>query len=179
MTEAILALFAALMIFFVLTETLTIKLITGENYIVEINFIVFAVVLKKSKAYKEKRTLKKKNKTKDRIFRSALIVALLRKSSVEIKMLRVFLPDKSPSKNAMRFGLYNTLVFSFLAFLENNSKFFKASNITLSYSAHNNLKKQLDAEFKISLSEVLITTVTFLIKEAYYRLSTRRIRKND
>ena len=174
MTEAILLTFAALMIFFVLTEILTIRLFLGENYIVEINFIVFAVVFKKAKSYRKSRRLKKK-KERDKIFRSPLIISLLHRSEVKINLLRIFISDSTPSKNAIRYGIYTGLVFSFLAFLENNSKFFEASNITLSHSEHNNLKKQLEAEFKISLLDVLITVVSFYVKEVCYRLFARRI----
>ena len=46
MIEAILYVFAALMIFFVLTEIITVKLHFGENHTVELGFIIFAIVFK-------------------------------------------------------------------------------------------------------------------------------------
>ena len=175
MIAAILCIFAALMIFFVLTEIITLKLSIGESYTLELSFIVFAVVFKKSKSYK---TVKNKKRNKQSSRRYRFILSLIRRSSIKIKSLRVLIPDDSPYKNALRFGIYNGLVYSFLAFLENNSSFFTANNITLSFSEHNNLKKQLEAEFKISLLDILITSFVFAFK-SLIRLPYQRVIQND
>ena len=174
MIAAILYTFAALMIFFVLTEIITIKLSIGESYTVELSFIVFAVVFKKSKSYK---TVKSKRRNKRSSRRYRFILSLIKHSEVKIKSLRILIPDDSPHKNALRFGIYNGLVYSFLAFLENNSSFFTADNITLSFSEHNNLKKLLEAEFKISLLDVFIASFIFasksLIRLLYQRVNAQ------
>ena len=175
MTEAILYVFAALMIFFVLTEIITLKLFIGENYTIELNFIVFAIVFKKSKSYK---TVKKTKRNKPKRLRYAFIISLVKRADVTVKSLHVSIPDSSAHKNALRFGMYNGLVYSFLAFLENNSSFFKASNITISFSEHNNLKKELEAEFKISLLDVLIASFLFVLK-SFGRLLYQRMIEND
>lgn len=175
MTEAILYVFAALMIFFVLTEIITLKLFIGESYIVELNFIVFAVVFKKSSSYK---TVKKAKRGKKKRLRYSFIISLVKRADVTVRYLRVSIPDGTPYKNALRFGMYNGLVYSFLAFLENNSSFFAASNITISFSEHNNFKKELEAEFKISLLDVLIASVLFVLK-SFGRLLYQRVIEND
>ena len=178
MIEAILYVFAALMNFFVLTEIITVKLHFGENHTVELGFIIFAIVFKKTKSYRRIRAARSSRLTKLRATRYAFILTLLKRCDVEVRSLRIFIPDSTPSKNALRFGLYNGLVYSFLAFLENNSSFFTASNITLSYSEHNKLKKQLEAEFKISLLDVFISAILFTL-QACGRLLYQKVIRND
>ena len=65
MANTVLSLFAALAIFIILTEKLTINLIFGEDYIIEFHFIVFALVIKNS-ASSEKRRKKDDNERKSR-----------------------------------------------------------------------------------------------------------------
>ena len=176
MTAAILYVFSAIMIFLVLTETVTVKLFSGENYIIEIHFIIFAIVFKKKNYYIKGFRRSKKRRISPKLY--PFILTLMKRTDVRINFMRVYIPDRDPDKNAPHFGLYNAIISSFFAFLDNNSKFFTASNITVLYSEHNNLKKQIEAEFKISITDVFIAFFLYIFKECH-RLIWRRVIKND
>ena len=175
MAGAIFSVLAALIIFFVLTESITINLEYGENCTVKINFIVFAIVFKSngSKSFRQK----KKNKKRKR-FLYSIASFLLPRSSIKIHYLTLIVPDSLPKFNAVSYGIYSGLLSSFVAFLDNRSKFFEASNITILYSEHNKIKKHLEAELNISLLDVIISFVCLLFSEIYYRLFAKRILKN-
>lgn len=173
MIGAILSIFAALMIFLILTENLTIIFKHGENYTVfEINFMVFAIVFKHSAFYYRRK--RKKTKT----FKNLLFFkTLLPRASVKIHSLIISVPESEPKKNAIRYGIYHSVTSSILAFIESYSKFFEASNITILYSEHNKFRKQFEAELKISLLDVLICAISYVSTSIYYRFYGRRMKE--
>ena len=169
MIGAILSVFAALMIFLILTENLTINFKHGENYTVfEINFMVFAIVFENSDFY-PRRKRKKFNAFNNLLF----LKFLLPRSVVKIHSLIISVPERDPQKNAVLYGVYHSLTSSILAFIESYSKFFEASNITILYSEHNNFKKQFEAELKISLLDVLICAISYFSTNVYYRFTAK------
>lgn len=179
MAGAILSVLAALIIFFVLTESLTINLEYGENYTVKFNFMVFAIIFKSSKSHTFKKKKQKKRKKFKKRFFYRLLAILLPRSSVKIHCLILSIPESLPKADAISYGIYSAIISSFVAFLENTSKFFEASNITILYSEHNKIKKQLEAELKISLLDFLISLISFFFSEIYYRLFAKRMLKNN
>lgn len=177
MATAIISLFAALIVFLILTETITLNFKIGENYIIEINFMVFAIVFEKGKSkHRSKRKSKSKRNTDFR-FWYFLVSLLLPYSNVKINSLALYFPKSNPTTDAILYAVYNGVVSSFLSVLENNSNFLNVSNITVSSSEHNTLKKHLDAELKFSLLDVIIAFVKHYILLIYDKLHQRRIRK--
>lgn len=177
MATAILSLFAALTVFIVLTDSITIDLKIGENYIITVNFMVFAITFKRDKNERNGRFSKKSKRKKNNHFWYSLLMLIIPRSSIKINSLHVILPDGSPHINSISYGIAASLISSFIVFLEYNSKFFEATNIRISYSEHNTLKKELEAEFKISILDLLIIATVFFAKRFYYRLLKTRIRK--
>ena len=172
MANTVLSLLAALIIFLILTENLTVYFYIDKSYIIEIHFIIFAVILKKSENGKKR----KKEKREKRSFfepRYSLLMCFIRHSNVKIHTLDLYIPESDPMKNAINYGIYSGAISSFLAFLENSSRFFEASNITLSYSEHNTVKKQINAELQLSFIDVLIASTEFI----YFKLRSRLLRK--
>lgn len=180
MLNAVFSLISALAIFLILTEVLTIKLHYGENYSIEFHFIVFALVLKNSPLKEKRQKNKKRNKQKNFHFFYSLVLILMRHSTVRINNFTVSLPKSKPMNDALNYGICSGLISSLLSFAENNSKFFEASNITLFHSEHNTLKKELDAELKLSLIDAFISYVKFLRLIARDRHFNKRMRtKNE
>ena len=179
MANTVLSLFAALLIFLVLTEILTIKLYLGENYIIELHFIVFAVVLKKSESRKKVRSAKKSKRRQSFNFWYSLILLLMQNSRVKINSLHVSIPKNEPMQDAILYGIYSGITSSFLAFVENNSKFFEASNITFSHSEHNKVKKVLEAELEIFIIDAIISAVKVSLSVLFSRLSEKRMKKRN
>ncbi len=179
MINVLFSLISALMIFIILTETLSIDLYIGENYIIEIHFIVFAIVLKKSKSNKIKTAKRKSKKLKSLNFRYSLLFSLMRRSSLNIRKLNVTLAKNDPMSDALSYGIYSGLISSFLSFAENNSFFFEAHNITLSHSEHNIFKKEIEAELKLSFVDVIISCVEFLLTKARARIFYKRMRTRN
>ena len=177
MANTVLSLFAALAIFIILTEKLTINLIFGEDYIIEFHFIVFALVIKNS-ASSEKRRKKDDNERKSRFLkRYHLILSFMRRSDVRINTLSIYVPKSYPMSDALSYGAYSALISSFLTFAENNSRFFEVSNITLSYSEHNTVKKQLEAELKLSLIDAIISYTSFMFSKLRLKLLLQKDKK--
>ncbi|MBE6537350.1 MAG: hypothetical protein E7673_05285 [Ruminococcaceae bacterium] len=177
MIGAILSLFAALIIFLILTESLTINLKYGENYIIKIGFMVFAIVFTSNKSSKKQNNKSKKKQKKNARFWISLIKIILPKSSVKIRSFALSLPEKDPDKNAISYGIYSGLISSAITFFEANTKFFEVADISISYSEHNSIKKQIEAELNISLIDFLISLAYYPINSAYNRLLAMRKRK--
>ncbi len=179
MAGAAFSLLMALLIFIVLTESLTINLNVGENYTVTFSFIVFAITLKstrKSKGNFKQKTYNKKQKKK---FWYSQLMLVLSHSSVKINSLSITLPDGKPSLNSISYGISATVISSFFAFLECNSKFFEARNIRISYSEHNTLKKEFEAELKIYLLDLIALEIGFLISLLKLRFLNARMRESN
>ena len=179
MAGAVFSLFMALLIFIVLTESLTINLKVGENYTVTFNFIVFAITLKSGCDTKRESKQKSDAKKRKRKFWYSQLILILSGASVRIDSLFITLPDGKPSLNSISYGISATVVSSFLAFLEYNSKFFEARNIRISHSEHNTLKKELEAELKIYLLDLIAIEIGFLISLLRSRYSNVRMRKSN
>lgn len=178
MANTVLSLFAALLIFIILTEKLTINLFFGEDYIIEFHFIVFALVLKNSASSdnrRQKGNIKNKNKF---LKRYHLILSFMRRAYVTINTLDIYVPKSYPMTDALGYGAYSALISSFLTFAENNSSFLEVSNINLSYSEYNTVKKQLDAELKLSLVDVIISYTSFMFLRLRYKLLLQKDKKN-
>lgn len=170
MLGAIFSVLAALIIFLVLTESISINIEYGERCKVKIGFTFFAILLEANdgKAFQRKR--------KSKVFRRflyPLILYALPRTDIKIHHLDLIIPDSYPKVNAVSYGIYSGLISSFIAFLDNRSRFFEASNITILYSEHNKIKKRLAAEINISFLDVIISLVCFITWEIYYRYLQR------
>lgn len=166
MAISLICIFASLLIFIILTETLTIYISQRDHITAyEIHFIVFAIVLRKEKQTK-KHYKKRFSDNKNKIFKSFL-PKLIKSSEITVNNIEIYLPSSNPFADALRHGIYSSFLSSLIAFGESNTHFFKTRNIKLINSEHNKITTFIDIKFKITLLDALICFVLYLCERIF------------
>ncbi|MBQ9070345.1 MAG: hypothetical protein IJY23_03245 [Clostridia bacterium] len=171
MALALIYLFASLLIFLILTEVITVRIVRGDESFFDVNLTLFAIRLT---PIKNNDTKKSKKKSKKSNIRSALILEILRKSKIVVREFKLTIPEKDPANNAFRGGVYTSVLSSIIAYAEENVAFFHADNIIIDYSAHNELKTTLDADITVRLSSVIGCVFVFLFESVVNKLKQKR-----
>lgn len=164
--QSLLYLIASLTVFLILTEILTIDISYGKQMIIDFDLMIFGIRFTQSK--KKNKKGRKKRFRPDFYTLTSTVKTLISKSEVTVHRIAVSYPYKSPSENAIKIGLFNSLLSSALAYTEANSKKFRLGNITFEDSANNNYKIALDLSLKLSLISFLGT---------FLKLRLRGVRK--
>ncbi len=159
--QSLLYLIASLIVFLILTEVLTIDISYGDITVIDINFAVFAI----SFIDRKNTTRKKRNKSARNTFKNIIsfVLSASRKSDIILHRLNLQLPEGEPAEYAINKGICFSLISSFLAYIENNSKNLYLGNISFNDSANNNSILTFDISFRISLLSFLGLLPSFII----------------
>lgn len=166
MARGIIYLFTSLLVFLILTEVITFNINYNGSLILDINFTVFALRLKKGAGTDSAK--KSKSHTK---FRPSLdlirdfLYRVIRESDIQVKKFALSFPAKSPFAGAVMRGAYISFISSVLAFAEENAKNFQHDHIIVTCSDHTKTEVALYAKIRIPLLELIISVTALLIKQ--------------
>ena len=166
MTLAVIILPIFLILFILLAETVDVRVRSFDKTVIDINFNLFALRLTSSESAT---TGKKRRKSKKRKFFSSLLLRIMSKGDLKINSLSVVIPKKDPSINAFRIGIYSSLIYSVLAYANENTSFFEAKKINIEYSDHNNFKALVDASVTIGLFKAVLCIFELINEKIQYK----------
>ncbi len=147
-------LFASLIVFFILTELITLDIYYDEVLTVNINFMVFALRLSKKQS--------NVSGGRGKSFRppinalKSFITRLLKVSFLYVKKLHVFISAKTPFSYAISHGAYSSFISTCLIFAEQACKKFAYDNILVAQSDHTKSKICFNIKIEFTLYSLLI-----------------------
>lgn len=162
MAEAIIFLTVSLSVFLIFTEVITLDILYSDETVVEIGLTIFAIQFTKNKKQKQK-SPKKRKKRRGAADIYPFITALIPRSEISIREISFGIRARDPAEYALKRGASILIVSSMLAYAEENAKKFSFSNIKLTFSEHNNSDITVNAQIRISLTDILIALASRIV----------------
>ena len=156
MWSSILFFLFSLLIFFILTEKVTVILQYDKKLCVKIGLTLFAIEFHSSGRKEKRRKRNKHHKKSKYLNRLNLFCEILQKSNLHIETIDIIIPRSIPSNDAIRYVYINTFLSYIIYTCEENTNFFSSRDITVDFSAHNKLNVTLDVQIEFSLLDFLI-----------------------
>lgn len=162
MPEAAIFLLISLLLFLLITDTVTVKFIYADEKRIDIDLTIFGMSFT-DRGFSENRFSKKRRRREKIVFDHVL--RLLSKSTVRIKELSVLIDGSDPMKYALTRSAYHSFISVFILYIEQNSKFFSADDIIVGASDNNKTVFKADLRAQISLWDFSICLISYLFSK--------------
>ena len=163
MPEAAIFLLISLLLFLLITDTVTVKFIYDGKKRIEIDFMLFGVSFTESRS--KRSTFSRKKRKRDKMLFDH-IMHLLSNSVVRVKELCVFIDGSDPMKYALQRAAFHSLISVILAYVDSNSKFSSADDIIVGISDNNKTVFRADIRAQVSLWNFTVCLISYLTSKS-------------
>lgn len=173
MALGIIFLIASLLVFLILTETLTVRFVYSDVKRIDVDLNVIGVSLFPTRSRKRKKEKESMHSPRRSLERILSIGAWLSVATLKVNSLTVSIAASEPMELALKRAAAYSFISALFAYASERSAFFCADNIIINASGNNKSELSFDIELEAALLRFIAAAIALFLRRAGKRLRER------